>query len=274
MTKKECIEGVTPDTFTAAYRTAIGLSELCKYLLDIKGVQYIILQKINSDPIERRFGWYRQLGGGNYHICIRQFVEAEKNIRLSLLLKSETKSLGNLKDIFRGEDEKGSRFQDVNKMLSLIPSDCFLDLQFSSGIEGGIYYLSGYSTHSLIKSLKRNCCATFLSASGEINLQLCTDGANVEEADKFFNSINRGGLKKPSYVMLLLCSHIYSLLSFVFNAEEIISSLLSMSNPKMVFIRTDKELFFSSQYMTWFNEVCCCQNHSIGSYYVNVCSIF
>ena len=36
------------------------------YLLEEKGSNYVLLSFITSDPIERRFGWYRQLGGANY----------------------------------------------------------------------------------------------------------------------------------------------------------------------------------------------------------------
>ena len=55
--------------------------------LEEKGFEYVLLGLINSDYIERRFGWYRQLGGANYYLSVRQFLESEKKIRLQTLIK-------------------------------------------------------------------------------------------------------------------------------------------------------------------------------------------
>ena len=49
--------------------------------LEEKNFEYVLLGLITSDPIERRFGWYRQLGGANYYLSPRQFFESEKKIQ-------------------------------------------------------------------------------------------------------------------------------------------------------------------------------------------------
>ncbi|QQP35188.1 Putative LOC101234561 [Caligus rogercresseyi] len=41
---------------------------------------YVLPSLFQSDPIEKRFGWYRQLSGGNYFISVRQILEAEKKL--------------------------------------------------------------------------------------------------------------------------------------------------------------------------------------------------
>ena len=57
------------------------------HLLEEKGFEYVLLGLITSDPIEKRFGWYRQLGGANYYLSVRQFLESEKKICLQTLIK-------------------------------------------------------------------------------------------------------------------------------------------------------------------------------------------
>jgi hypothetical protein len=72
--------GLSRETFLAAMQTTSALKELAEYLLEETCLDYVLLGKINSDPIERRFGCYRQLAGANYFISVRQFLEAEKKI--------------------------------------------------------------------------------------------------------------------------------------------------------------------------------------------------
>jgi len=55
--------GLSKETFSSAQQTCSALKELAEYLLTVKNLEYVTLGKINSDGIENRFGWYRQLAG-------------------------------------------------------------------------------------------------------------------------------------------------------------------------------------------------------------------
>ena len=55
--------GLTNETFFTIIQTTRGLIGVCMYLLEEKGLDYVLPRYINSDPIERRYGWYRQLCG-------------------------------------------------------------------------------------------------------------------------------------------------------------------------------------------------------------------
>ncbi|KAH7979426.1 hypothetical protein HPB49_009388 [Dermacentor silvarum] len=46
------------------------------------GHKYVLLGKIQTDCLESRFGQYRQMAGGNYHISIRHIYETKGRIRL------------------------------------------------------------------------------------------------------------------------------------------------------------------------------------------------
>ena len=50
-----------------------------------------------SDPIEGRFGWYRQVNDYNFYRSVKQVLQAEKKIRkLSLLQQLALKSAARL----------------------------------------------------------------------------------------------------------------------------------------------------------------------------------
>jgi len=54
-------------------------------------------EMMKRDPIERRFGWLRQLSGANYYISVRQVLESDqKKLRVLLLLKFSGLFLGDI----------------------------------------------------------------------------------------------------------------------------------------------------------------------------------
>ena len=63
-----------------------AILELAKHLLERHGFHYVLSGKLMSDPLEGRFGWYRQTNGGNFFVSVKQLLHSEKKIRcLSLL---------------------------------------------------------------------------------------------------------------------------------------------------------------------------------------------
>ena len=78
--------GLTSETFLAAKQTSKALKILTVYLLKT-GVQYVLLGLAQSDSIENRFGWYRNLNGSNYYISVRQILGAEKAIRIKSIVE-------------------------------------------------------------------------------------------------------------------------------------------------------------------------------------------
>ncbi|XP_040575184.1 uncharacterized protein [Lepeophtheirus salmonis] len=259
--------GLSPETFHAAYQTSIGLAHLVTYLLDEKNVEFVFLCKINSDPIEKRFGWYRQLSGGNYYISCRQFFEAEKIIRVSLLLKSKIKSISSI--FVDTKESNDASEEDISSFVTLISSNCAMELESLQGLEPLIYFVCGYVTYSILKPLNRECCTNFLSSNGGVTFSMDELG-NYQELDSFINEINRGGFKKPSDIIYLLGGHLYELLQYVFTNEEVRNIILSMTAPRSVFVQGARR-FLSSHHLTttWFEKSSCSNNHLLSTTFFN-----
>lgn len=71
--------GSSKETFAAALQTTNGLVYLANYLLEEKGINYVLLGNIQSHYHEQRFGRYQQLCGANYYLSVPQFLQGEKN---------------------------------------------------------------------------------------------------------------------------------------------------------------------------------------------------
>ena len=75
-----------------------AIPDLAMYLQEKHGFSYLLTEKLASNLIESRFGWYRQVNGRNYFMCVKQLIEAEKKIRVlnflqQNVLKSNSKLL-------------------------------------------------------------------------------------------------------------------------------------------------------------------------------------
>jgi len=69
--------GLSKETFLALRHTCLAIADCASFLLDRRGFNYVLLGHVQSDAIESRFGWFRQLAGANYYISTRQVVEGD-----------------------------------------------------------------------------------------------------------------------------------------------------------------------------------------------------
>ena len=79
--------GLTKETFLACTQSIGAMIEQTSNLHRQHRLQYILPGKFMSDPIEARFGWYRQASGGNFFMSVRQLMLTEKKIRILTLLQ-------------------------------------------------------------------------------------------------------------------------------------------------------------------------------------------
>ena len=78
--------GLSKQTLSSCIQTLQSFPLLIQHLLETKGLDYILSGNIQSDPLETRFGRYRQLSA-NYFGSEKQLLDAEKSIRVKSLIK-------------------------------------------------------------------------------------------------------------------------------------------------------------------------------------------
>ena len=88
--------GLTKETFLALRHTCRALADCATYLMDVCHFKYVLLGSLQSDDLESRFGWLRQLSGANYYISMRQVMESDRKIRAVSLLKFSKFSLADI----------------------------------------------------------------------------------------------------------------------------------------------------------------------------------
>ena len=90
---------------------------MSKYLLENCGFNYVLLGKIQSDMIERRFSRIHQLSGANYYISMRQLQESDKKIRSISLLKYSQISIAKIDIIVKTKCISNNKLMATTKAL-------------------------------------------------------------------------------------------------------------------------------------------------------------
>ena len=134
--------------------------------MEEKGFNYVLLGLITSDPIERRFGWYRQLGGANYYLSVRQFLESEKKICFKSLVELSEFSVKDAVEIMKAGKSSEDKEVEARELLALLGSD--FEIDFDVKDEGGIlFYIAGFLSRSELKRLSCASCKCLFAKSSD-----------------------------------------------------------------------------------------------------------
>ncbi|KAG1650685.1 THAP domain-containing protein 1 [Nymphon striatum] len=187
---------LTKETFTVMHHMCVTLPQIACYFLDVLKFQYVLFGKFQSDMIESRFGWYRQLSGGNYFISVKQVLESERKIKAVSLLK------------FSGLNALDDFDKHDCVQLSENEVECFvLQMQdyemakLDSGDMNAIYYVAGALVRSMLKRTNCVSCKIFLVDDKRSNIdELAADKFEIvnDDVKHFVEAVNRGGLLAPS----------------------------------------------------------------------------
>ena len=79
---------LTPNTSAALVRTLRAHANLIEELLFEEGYDFVLLVRLQSDPLERRFSQYRQMSGGRFLVSLREVNSSEKILKCRALLKN------------------------------------------------------------------------------------------------------------------------------------------------------------------------------------------
>ena len=197
--------------------------DLATYLQERHGFSYLLTGKLISDLIKSRFGWYRQVNGGNYFMCAKQLIQAEKKIRVLNLfqqnvLQSSSKLLTFDEIPLLPTSSKKIGFKKFDWLVTFFSE---LSLDELSCIDANItFFVSGYVGRSVSRRRKCSFCKEML-VKGHDPTPIYD--FLPEEYTHLFDIADRSGLLKPSefcYTVTALAVQYYSVLPTITMQES------------------------------------------------------
>ena len=165
--------------------------------------------------------------GANYYLSVRQFLEAEKKIRIRCLVKFSNMNMKEINEISHGTaaENKAKVERDAARILAMLPSDGLSDYTATEcdGEETVVYYIAGFIARSVLKQTKCECCTELIAkdkTAPQIEIEDSGSESPFQKAkEDFLNSINRGGLVHPSDLVHLVCMQALHLRNELFHGE-------------------------------------------------------
>ena len=224
--------GLTRETFLALRHTCLSLADCSCYLLDHKAFNYVLLGHLQSDAIERRFGWLRQLSGANFYISVRQVLESDRKIKALSLLKFSGISLVDIDDVLQQGDVQTSDDSLADKIADLLTFNAFP----SSSDANVILYVSGYIARSVCRTTKCEHCKESLVTSEPLEPLGLNDELDYS-ATTFLDAVNRGGLTKPTDFTFSLAVDCWRVFQEIKSTPSLHSEFFSAASHRLLFCK-------------------------------------
>ncbi|KAG1670642.1 hypothetical protein GQR58_016742 [Nymphon striatum] len=152
---KKCL---SKETFLAVHHMCSTFPVLIKHVIEQLGFKYILLGKFQSDIIESRFGWYRQLSGANYFISVKQILESERKIKAASLLRFS--GLSELNSACDDHPECELEQQEIDNFVCHLNDEGFVDTDL--GDRNAVFYVAGALVRSIIRNNGCTSCRDIL----------------------------------------------------------------------------------------------------------------
>lgn len=183
------VGGLTKDTFEAAISSTGGIIQLIVESFFTTNIERFLCGNIQTNDLEIRFGRYRGLSGYNYHVSVRQIMEAEKKLRIKNIISSLP---GELK--ISKYSAKREVHVDVTPFLDVFDSNYIEN--FNDYDHSSFMYVSGYAGHTLIQKLDCKFCR-----------ELIIKSVGHESHSEYFDFLQKGGLIVPTENCIFLLLH-------------------------------------------------------------------
>jgi len=256
--------GLTRESFLALQHTFLAITECATYMLDQLAFDVVLLGYLQSDPIESRFGWLRQLSGANYYISTKQALDSDRKIRAVSLLKFSNISLTEIDNTIQSSNSDSetcsTKYDSVADQLN---DELSFDYSPSTSDLNIIYYVSGYIARSVCRKTRCDHCSEALSDSNDLPPVDFND-VMPYAARTFFDSVNRGGLKTPTEFVFTLTVHCWRVYEEILAKSDLKSQFLATENHSVLFYKImDRASCHHSVIDYALNNYMCTQGHNL-----------
>jgi len=251
--------GLSTETFTACIQSMGALQDLAIYLQEKHNLSYVLPGKLMTDPLEARFGWYRQMSGGNFYISVKQLLLTEKKIRCLSLLQQEALLCATNINLTESREDSSSNFQQESTPTWLSDFLAPINLDDVSQSDAAVaYFVAGYIGRSVVRRRKCGSCKAILIESTDAPP---LDDCVPEEHRSVFEMANRGGLSTPSEICFTITALTAQYYTVITRDEAKLHKLLTQPNQRKVFVKATSVAISSSASLQCLLNVKCASNH-------------
>ena len=175
---------LTAQTSSALVTTLRAQEMLVEELVD-EGYHFVLLGRLQTDPLERRFSKYRQMSGGRFLVSLREVQNSDRILACRSLIKA---NINFWKEDITPIDTSKVTIPFIESVN--VNSDSIMGSSLDPDSAEVATTIAGYIAKKLTKRFKCNDCSFMLSSCD-----------TVIENNRYLATLSRGGLTVPSQVL-------------------------------------------------------------------------
>jgi len=227
--------GLTRETFLALKQTCLALRDCAIHLIRHLGFNFVLLGRLQSDALESRFGWLRQLSGANYYISVKQVLESDRKIKAVSLVKFSGFTLAEVDDAIQSSTHSAQSPDDI--VADTVAESLVCQTWPSCSDANIIFYVSGAIARSVVRASRCDDCREVLIEPESLEPVQLDDEHVSYTAVTFLESINRGGLSRPTDYCFRSTMQCWRVYEEIRSSAELKNKLLSATNQRSLFVK-------------------------------------
>lgn len=190
---------------------------------------------------------------------MRQVLEGDRKIRAVSLLKFSGISLADIDSAIQSEHDASV----LDAAAADIIVNSLLFNQIPSTSDANIlYYISGAIARSVVRVTKCDDCREVLVTSTEIE-PMEVEESQTFSASTFLDSINRGGLIKPTDYCFMTVTQCWQIYEEIRQTTELNEKLLKVTNQRLLFVNVMERASSDGQLLM--TSCFCNKGHDLSS---------
>lgn len=152
---------LSAQTTSAMIQTLRCQASLIEDLL-FSGYKFVLTARFQSDPLEKRYGQYRQMSGGRFLVSAKDVGRSENILKVKSLIKEGFDIKEFLTTNEHDSEDKSNMLKDVECKIKDVES-----LQLNESSRDVSNHIAGYIAHKARNAVAKCCGNDFISTDGE-----------------------------------------------------------------------------------------------------------
>lgn len=191
---------------------------------------------------------------------MRQVLESDRKIRAVSLIKFSGFTLSEIDEAIQSTSSQSSNPLQDDSAADVVAGSLRFDSWPTASDANVIFYVSGFIAKSVVRTTKCDKCRESLIEPDKLEPIQLDESLNYTAA-AFLNSVNRGGLSRPTEYCFNATVNCWRVYEEIRSSADMKNKLLSANNQRSMFVKIMDRAMTNGQLLI--EDNCCTKGHDL-----------
>jgi hypothetical protein len=191
---------------------------------------------------------------------MRQVLESDRKIRAVSLIKFSGFTLSEIDEAIQSTNSQSSTQSQDDSTADAMVSSLRFDSRPTASDANVIFYVSGFIARSVVRTTRCDDCREALIETDQLEPIQMDEALNYTAA-AFLNSVNRGGLSRPTEYCFNATVNCWRAYEEIRSSADMKNKLLTATNQRTLFVKIMDRAMTDGQMLV--EDNCCTKGHDL-----------